>query len=65
MKKNSFFLTPPEVQERLQISYSSLRRLIKKGSIPYVRVGSLLRFPSSYFDELNDEAINEVKEMVS
>jgi len=52
------FLNPQEAQNELGISYSSLLRLVKAGTIPCQRIGKSLRFPRSYFEKLEHEALH-------
>lgn len=47
--------------EILGISYPTLIRRVKSNSIPFVRVGKLVRFPRSYFEALEREAMESVK----
>ena len=54
----SKFLTPNETIQLLGISYPSLLRLIKANKIPVIRIGKSLRFPKSYFDDLEAQALS-------
>lgn len=46
------FLRPQDVQKILKISYPTLIRWTNKGSIPSVKIGEQLRYPTSYFEEI-------------
>lgn len=54
---NINFLTPAQTMDALNISYPTLIRRVKNNSIPYIRIGKALRFPRSYFEQLEREAM--------
>ena len=54
--KYSKFLNPSEVMHVTGISYSTLLRKVKSGEIPFIKIGKSLRFPPSYFEELENKA---------
>ena len=47
----SALLTLPEAAERLRVSPRSIRRLLTARTIPFVKVGSAIRFPVAALDE--------------
>jgi excisionase family DNA binding protein len=55
------FLSPNELINLLGISYPSLLRLVKANKIPVIRIGKSLRFPKAFFDQIEREAISQVK----
>jgi excisionase family DNA binding protein len=49
------FLSLPELAARLNVSTSTLRRMVKRGELPAVRVGSQLRFnPETVLTVINE-----------
>jgi excisionase family DNA binding protein len=46
------FLTIPDVAARLQVSTLTVRRLIRSGRLPAVRVGVQVRVPEDFADNL-------------
>ena len=54
---NINFLTPAQAMDALNISYPTLIRRVKANAIPCVRIGKALRFPRSYFEALEREAM--------
>ena len=50
-------LTPTDAMNVLGISYSTLLRKIGKNEIPCIHIGKSLRFPRSYFETLESQAI--------
>jgi excisionase family DNA binding protein len=54
MDSKDQYLKPKTVLGQLNISYSTLLRRVKRCEIPYIKVGSQLRFPSSYIQSLSD-----------
>lgn len=54
-------LNPAETMQELGISYATLLRKVKNKEIPFVKVGKALRFPRTYFDGLEEEAMNNIK----
>ena len=61
MITNDLFLSPLQVIQILGISYPTLLRRVKTNQIPYVKIGRSLRFPSSYFEILEKQALENVK----
>ncbi|MDC7220812.1 MAG: helix-turn-helix domain-containing protein [Spirochaetales bacterium] len=55
------FLNPAETMQELGISYATLLRKVKNGEIPFVKVGKSLRFPRTYFETLEQEAMSNMK----
>jgi excisionase family DNA binding protein len=60
---NATLISPTEATNRLGISYSSFLRQIRKGTIPYVKIGKQIRVPESYFDSLENEAMSRGREL--
>lgn len=58
---NDLFLSPLQVIQALGISYPTLLRRVKNIQIPYVKIGRSLRFPSSYFEDLEKIALENMK----
>lgn len=56
MKTQNKLLTPSEAMQILGISYSTLLRKVKSEKIVFIKIGKSLRFPSSYFEELEKKA---------
>jgi excisionase family DNA binding protein len=54
---NINFYTPGQAMDALNISYPTLIRRVKANKIPYIRIGRSLRFPRSYFEQLEREAM--------
>ena len=44
-------LTYPEAAERLRMSLPVLKRLVKFGNVPHVKIGRLVLFPVDVLDE--------------
>ncbi len=55
------FVKPCVVVEQLNISYATLLRRVKKHEIPYIKIGSQLRFPLSYIQSLIPEGAMDVE----
>lgn len=58
---SKLFYTTSEVMQVLSISYPTLIRKVKAKEIPFVRVGRALRFPCSYFESLEHDALANVE----
>jgi excisionase family DNA binding protein len=61
MQEQSRLLNPDEVMKLLGISYATLLRYVKNHEIPFIRIGKILRFPRSYFEELEARSFDSVK----
>jgi excisionase family DNA binding protein len=61
MQEQSRLLTPDEVMQLLGISYATLLRRVRNNDIPFIRIGKMLRFPRSFFDELEERAYDTIK----
>jgi len=53
-------LTPADAMNILGISYSTLLRKIRQKEMPCIRIGKSLRFPRSYFETLETQALAEM-----
>ena len=61
MENESKLLSPSETMHVLGISYSTLLRKVKSGEIPFIKIGKALRFPQSYFEELERKAFENME----
>ena len=55
-------IDPKEAINRLHISYSSFLRHVKAGKIPVIRIGKQLRVSESFFEALENEAMQREAE---
>ncbi len=60
MSTTEKLLTPMDAMHLLGISYSTLLRKVGKKEIPCIRIGKSLRFPRSYFETLETQALAEM-----
>lgn len=63
-KMTDIFLTSKEAQKILKIGHSMFYKLCKRGQIPYLRIGKLIRIPMSAIEEMAKRSVEdcEVKE---
>jgi len=65
---NKIFISPKEVKDAYGIPYQTLLRLVRQKKIPCIHMGRCLKFPISFFENLektsfevlNKEFINEI-----
>lgn len=55
------FVSATKVMEILGVSYPTVLRMVKEKRIPYVYVGRSLKFPSSFFESLEERALQTIK----
>jgi excisionase family DNA binding protein len=60
MSMNKFY-TVQEAMKELHLSLSTVRRFIKEGKIPSVRIGGRVLIPVAYFDILEQRALEAMK----
>jgi excisionase family DNA binding protein len=53
----TIFLTVPEAARHLRCSQSEIYALIKRGELPAMRLGGMLRIPRSVLEKLAAEAV--------
>lgn len=46
-------LTPKEVAVILKVSVKTIERRVNDGSIPHIKIGSLIRIPADFLDKIN------------
>lgn len=54
-------LNSKQATERLMCSMPTLLRRVKAKSIPFLKLGNILMFPKSYFDNLENQAYDNYK----
>lgn len=54
------YLSSQIVMKKCGISYSTLLRWVKGRKIPFIRMGRSLKFPSSFFERLEQKALSKI-----
>lgn len=49
-------LTPKEVAAILKVSVKTIERRVNDGSIPHIKIGSLVRIPADFLEKINASA---------
>lgn len=55
------FVTPHEAAQMLSISRSKVYVLLRSGKIPYRRIGSAIRIPVGWLEQMAAEAAKQVE----
>lgn len=60
MTSNERLLTPREISERLNVHENTVRRWIREGTLPSIKIGRRLYLPESKFNEFCETLLKEV-----